>query len=102
MTLAPKIVVARTMTWGRTYESYLEDMDIVWLYVQDFMEGIQVSSSSTTTMTGSSGSSTPWNGVVATAKHWVVDGGMINGQMIFLPFTLPRTWMPLPPPSSDP
>jgi beta-glucosidase len=65
MTFAPTIAVARTMTWGRTYESYSEDTDTVRSFVADFIEGLQ-------------GTTTPWN-VIGNAKHWVGDGGTNRG-----------------------
>lgn len=65
MTFAPTIAVARTISWGRTYEAYSEDTDLVGQLGKAFIEGLQ-------------GTSTPWN-VIATAKHWVGDGGTTMG-----------------------
>jgi len=64
-TFGPMIAVARTQSWGRTYESYSESTDLVRSYVSAFLEGLQ-------------GDTIPWK-VVATAKHWIGDGGTING-----------------------
>lgn len=61
MAFAPTLAVAKTMTWGRTYESYSEDTDTVRSYVTDFIEGLQ------------------GEGVVATAKHWIGDGATTDG-----------------------
>jgi beta-glucosidase len=65
MTFAPSVAVARTMTWGRTYESYSESTDLVSSYVSSFVVGLQ-------------GSTTPWQ-IVGTAKHWIGDGGTTAG-----------------------
>jgi beta-glucosidase len=64
-TFGPMVAVARTQSWGRTYESYSESTDLVRSYVSSFIQGLQ-------------GNTVPWK-VVATAKHWIGDGGTING-----------------------
>lgn len=61
LAFAPTLAVARQITWGRTYESYSEDTDVVRSLTFDFIEGLQES------------------GVEATAKHWVADGGTVGG-----------------------
>ena len=66
MTFAPTLAVARTMTWGRTYESLSEDTDTVRSFVNAYIEGFQ-------------GTGAPFN-VVATAKHWIGDGATTNGE----------------------
>lgn len=65
-TFAPTVAVARDMRWGRTYESYSQDTDLVRSYVKPFIQGLQ-------------GTTLPYN-IVATAKHWVGDGGTTNGE----------------------
>lgn len=61
LAFAPTLAVARQMTWGRTYEAYSEDTDAVRSLTSAFIEGLQGS------------------GVVSTAKHWVADGGTVDG-----------------------
>jgi beta-glucosidase len=63
---APCLCVARNDRWGRTYESFGEKPDLV--------------SSMTTIVTGLQGSSLSAPGsVLATAKHYVGDGGTTGG-----------------------
>jgi len=64
-TFAPTLAVARNDRWGRTYESYAEDPEIVASYAGRFVEGLQ----------GDLGG----DGVIACAKHWVGDGGTDDG-----------------------
>ncbi len=62
---APTLAVARNINWGRTYESFSEDPDIVASYAGTLIEGLQ----------GDLGN----DSVVASVKHWVGDGGTTNG-----------------------
>jgi beta-glucosidase len=63
---APCLCVARNDRWGRTYESFGETPDLV--------------SSMATVITGLQGNSLAGAGsVLATAKHYVGDGGTTNG-----------------------
>lgn len=64
-TFAPTLAVARNNQWGRTYESYSEDPEIVKAYAAPFVEGLQ----------GDLGQ----DSVVACVKHWVGDGGTTYG-----------------------
>ena len=64
-TFAPTLAVARNMAWGRTYESYSEDPEIVSRYAAPFVEGLQ----------GDLGR----DSVIACVKHWVADGGTRHG-----------------------
>ena len=64
-TFAPTLAVARNNLWGRTYESYSEDPDIVGAYSGAFVDGLQ----------GDLGD----DAVVACVKHWVGDGGTTEG-----------------------
>jgi beta-glucosidase len=57
--------VARDSHWGRTYESYSEDPEIVSSYSGRFLQGLQ----------GDLGQ----DSVVACIKHWVGDGGTDRG-----------------------
>jgi beta-glucosidase len=64
-TFAPTLAVARNCYWGRTYESYSEDPEIVSAYAGRFVQGLQ----------GDLGD----DAVVACVKHWVGDGGTTHG-----------------------
>lgn len=64
-TFAPTLAVARDMQWGRTYESYSEDPEIVKSYAAPFVQGLQ----------GDLGT----DAVIACVKHWVGDGGTKYG-----------------------
>jgi len=65
-TFAPTLAVARNVHWGRTYESFSEDPQLVASYAARYVRGIQ----------GDLGD----DGVIACAKHWVGDGGTTNGE----------------------
>jgi beta-glucosidase len=71
-TFAPTLAVARDDRWGRTYESYSEDPEIVRAYAAAMVRGLQ----------GDAG--TPGfldaNHVIATAKHFLGDGGTADGR----------------------
>ncbi len=60
-TFAPTLAVARDPRWGRTYESYSEDPEIVARYAGRMVRGLQD------------------GGIVGCAKHWVGDGGTEAG-----------------------
>ncbi len=64
-TFAPTLAVARNSQWGRTYESYSQDPDLVCTYSGEFVSGLQ----------GDMGD----DAVVACVKHWVGDGGTTEG-----------------------
>jgi beta-glucosidase len=64
-TFAPTLAVARNDHWGRTYESWSEDPDIVSRLAGAFVEGLQQDLGP--------------DAVVACAKHWVGDGGTTGG-----------------------
>jgi beta-glucosidase len=63
---APTVAVARDDRWGRTYESFSEDPKRVTRLAVPMIEGLQ----------GNLGECD----VAATIKHWVGDGGTINGK----------------------
>lgn len=69
---APTIAVAQNDRWGRTYESYSEVPEIVASYSGEMVEGMQ----------GEYGSEGFLQGefVVATAKHFLADGGTTDGK----------------------
>jgi beta-glucosidase len=63
---APTLAVVQNPRWGRTYESYSSDPAQVRAYAEAIVRGLQ----------GQIGSSTS---VLATAKHWIGDGGTFHG-----------------------
>ncbi len=69
-TFAPTVAVVRDVRWGRTYESYSEDPKIVQNYAGLMVKGLQGQMSL--------GNYQPQK-VVATAKHFVGDGGTYLG-----------------------
>jgi beta-glucosidase len=71
-TFAPTIAVVRDDRWGRTYEGYSEDPEITASYTSQLIEGIQGVPGSPLFLRGPH--------VIATAKHYVGDGGTSNGK----------------------
>ena len=63
---APTLAVVQNPRWGRTYESYSSDPALVRSYATEMVSGLQ----------GRLGSPTS---VLATAKHWLGDGGTFHG-----------------------
>ena len=70
-TFAPTIAVVRDDRWGRTYESYSEDPEVVGQYAKAMVEGLQGETSDDDFLRGEN--------LVATAKHFIGDGGTIRG-----------------------
>lgn len=68
---APTLAVAQNDRWGRTYESYSEDPELVREYAAAMVKGMQ----------GEPGGSgfLGDNHVIATAKHFLADGGTEGG-----------------------
>ncbi|MBK8805167.1 MAG: glycoside hydrolase family 3 protein [Bacteroidales bacterium] len=66
-TFAPCVAVARNIRWGRTYESYSENPDVVAKCGAAAVRGLQGSSLNNTTS------------VIACAKHFIGDGGTTEG-----------------------
>lgn len=66
---APTLAVVRDDRWGRTYEGYSEDPEIVRAYAGEIVKGMQGDDSN---RFGSAK-------VIATAKHFIGDGGTQNG-----------------------
>lgn len=64
-TFAPTLAVVRNIKWGRTYESFSEDPDLVASYAAQYVRGLQGAMDD--------------NGVIACAKHWIGDGGTTGG-----------------------
>ncbi len=71
-TFAPTVAVVRDDRWGRTYEGYSEDPEIVAAYAPRIIEGIQ----------GRLGSEEflATGRMLATAKHYAGDGGTVGGK----------------------
>ena len=70
-TFAPVVAVVRDDRWGRTYESYSEDPEIVRTYADRFVRGLQGAPGSREFLDPSH--------VLATAKHFIGDGGTADG-----------------------
>lgn len=70
-TFAPEISVTRNDRWGRTYEGYSEDATLVATLGKAAVEGYQGSITDGTFMDGSR--------LLATAKHYIGDGGTVDG-----------------------
>ena len=70
-TFAPTLAVARDDRWGRAYESYSEKPGIVAKYAEAMVKGLQGEKTDEDFLTGEH--------VVATAKHFVGDGGTQYG-----------------------
>jgi beta-glucosidase len=65
-TFAPTVAVVRDDRWGRTYESYSEDPEIVRAYADRIVRGLQGARGSREFLDSSH--------VLATAKHFIGDG----------------------------
>ena len=68
---SPTVAVARDDRWGRTYESYSEDPDIVAPLGAALVEGLQGLPGDAQRLRGAR--------VIATAKHFFADGGTEQG-----------------------
>lgn len=68
---SPTVAVARDDRWGRTYESYSEHPELVRDYAGMMVEGLQGEA-------GHDNFLSPYH-VIATAKHFIGDGGTHNG-----------------------
>jgi beta-glucosidase len=64
-TFAPNLAVSGSYHWGRCYESYSEDPELVHRYASEIVQGLQ--------------DTFPEDNVVACAKHFVGDGGTHHG-----------------------
>ncbi len=65
---APVLAVARDIRWGRTYEAYAEETDLVTLLSNAYLLGLQGVDGSTSDL------GHPLT-LLGTPKHWVADGG---------------------------
>src|SRR5438132_1330623 len=70
-TFAPIVAVVRDDRWGRAYEGYSEDPEIVRAYAGRIVRGLQGVVGSPSFLNASH--------IVATAKHFIGDGGTANG-----------------------
>jgi beta-glucosidase len=71
-TFAPTIAVVRDDRWGRTYEGYSENPEVTASYAGELIRGIQGEPGSETWLKGDK--------VIATAKHFIGDGGTNQGR----------------------
>ena len=70
-TFAPTVAVVRDGRWGRSYEGYSDRPDIVREYAGRMVQGLQG--------TGGTASFLDNNHILATAKHYMGDGGTDQG-----------------------
>lgn len=70
-TFAPALSVVRNDRWGRSYEGYSEDPELVVAYAGKMVEGLQGAVNSHEFMGDSA--------VISCAKHYVADGGTEDG-----------------------
>ena len=71
-TFAQTLAVARNSRWGRTYESFSEDPAIVASYAEPLVSGIQGKVNTDQFLNS--------HHIISTAKHFIGDGGTLNGQ----------------------
>src|SRR4029453_19064165 len=70
-TFAPAVAVVRDDRWGRTYEGFSEDPQLVQSYASRMVLGLQGKPGTPGFLTGTH--------TLATAKHFLGDGGTQNG-----------------------
>lgn len=70
-TFAPTLATVRDDRWGRTYGGYSEDPDLVRSYAGRIVQGLQGTGGTTAFLDASH--------VLATAKHYIGDGGTLDG-----------------------
>lgn len=68
---APTVAAVRNDRWGRTYEGYSEDPEVIKAFAGKMIEGLQGEGNSTDLLDDTH--------VVATVKHFIGDGGTQNG-----------------------
>ena len=71
-TFAPTVAVVRDDRWGRTYEGYSEDPEVVRACAGAMVRGLQGDPRSAGFLDG--------HHVIATAKHFLGDGGTVGGR----------------------
>jgi beta-glucosidase len=70
-TFAPTVAVVRDVRWGRAYEGYSQMPEIVRAYAGRMIQGLQGTAGTPTFLDA--------NHIVATAKHFIGDGGTDQG-----------------------
>lgn len=70
-TFAPAVITARDARWGRVYEGYSEDPEVVRLYAGPGVRGIQGAVGTASFLDSTR--------ILATAKHFIGDGGTDRG-----------------------
>jgi beta-glucosidase len=70
-TFAPTVAVPQDFRWGRAYEGYSSDPELVASYVGAMVRGLQGPPTNDNLLAG------PW--VIASTKHFLADGGTDNG-----------------------
>lgn len=68
---SPTVAVARDDRWGRTYESWSEDPRIVQAFAGEMVKGLQGEGGSEKFLSDEH--------IIATTKHFIGDGGTLNG-----------------------
>lgn len=68
---SPTVAVARDDRWGRTYESWSEDPRIAKAFAGEMVKGLQGEGGTDNLFTNEH--------VIATTKHYIGDGGTLNG-----------------------
>lgn len=68
---SPTVAVSRDERWGRAYEAYSEDPEVVRAYAGEMVKGLQGKGGSEKFLSDEH--------VIATAKHWIGDGGTHKG-----------------------
>ena len=68
-TFAPTVATPRNLHWGRAYEGYSEDPEIVYNYAGKMVEGLQ----------GDQQELQGYEHVLSNVKHWIGDGGTLGG-----------------------
>ncbi|WP_375748665.1 glycoside hydrolase family 3 N-terminal domain-containing protein [Vibrio sp. HN007] len=68
-TFAPTVATPRDLRWGRVYEGYSEDPEIVYTYAAEVVKGLQ----------GTQEELQGQHHVISNVKHWVGDGGTLSG-----------------------
>jgi beta-glucosidase len=70
-TFAPTVAVVRDARWGRSYEGYSDQPEIVRSYAGRMVQGLQGAPGTPSFLDG--------NHILATAKHYIGDGGTDQG-----------------------
>lgn len=68
---SPTVAVVRDDRWGRTYESYSENPDLVRLYAGEMVTGLQGEANTPNFLDNKH--------MISSAKHFLADGGTLNG-----------------------